>query len=255
MLHSERLARLKDLLAENQYLKIQQVENTLSVSRSTAVRDLDNLIELGLAQRTRGGVERITANMPTMPSDTNSLFNTVHVKEKQRISKKARSLLVPNSTLFIDGGTTTMQLCPLLKDSNYRIITNSLPMASYLVYHSNLEVIMTGGLLHRHGRITIGPHAVEVVKSVHADWFIASVGGIDAKGLTNTDLLTVEIERQMMQQSQRNMLLVDHTKFGKKALTFFTDFDSVDIIITDRQPAPEIADRLKQSDVQLEIAD
>ncbi len=28
---------------------------------------------------------------------------------------------------------------------DYRIITNSLPMASYLVYHSNLEVIMTGG--------------------------------------------------------------------------------------------------------------
>lgn len=255
MLPSERLDSIKKILSENKFLHIKELERQFQISRSTATRDLEDLIQLGLAKRTRGGVIRVkNSSKPFECPVFSSNKNTAQLSEKIKIVSMAANLLAPPATLFIDGGSTTLQLCPFIINGNFRVITNSLGIACYLLENSALEVILAGGLLHHRARITIGPHAMEVVKSVHADWFIASVGGVDEKGLTNTDLLTVEIERQMMQQSARTMLLIDHTKFNRKALTFLTDFRSVDVIVTDEKPNENIQQALKQAKVELVIA-
>lgn len=254
MLPSQRSDKLRQLLFQKKFIKIKDLEEELEVSRSTAVRDLEALIKSGLARRTRGGVVRIEQSNRNFGCPW---FSGIHQPEnleaKQRIAARAFELLSPPTTVFIDGGSTTMQLCPHLQKDEIRVITNSLTLACYLNEYSNLEVILTGGLIQRRGRITMGPHAMEVVKSVHADWFIASAGGIDAAGLTNTDLLTVEIEQQMMKQSERTMILIDHSKFEKKALTFLADFDSVDVLVTDQQPPEGIAHALEESGGELII--
>jgi len=256
MLPSQRSDILHQLLNQKKFIKIKDLEDELGVSRSTAVRDLEALIEIGVARRTRGGIVRVESNARNFGCPW---FTGIHqpafLAEKQRIVARAFQLLTPPTTLFIDGGSTTMQLCPHLQAAEFRVITNSLTLGCYLNEYSNLEVILTGGLIQHRGRITIGPHAMEVVKSIHADWFIASAGGIDATGLTNTDLLTVEIERQMMKQSARTLFLIDHSKFDKKALTFLADFSAIDILVTDAPPPEPIASALAQAGVEVIVAD
>ena len=226
------------------------------VSRSTAIRDIEELANEGLADRTYGGIKR-----PDLPSTKlfvcefySQLSNSPSYEAKQKIAAKAATLLQPGSTLFLDGGTTTQLLCSYLTELDLRIITNSLSIACYFSENSPNEVLLTGGLLHRRGRIMIGPHARHTVESIHADWFIASAGGIDESGLTNTDLLTVEIEKKMIEQSDRVMILADHTKFGRKALTYFINFNAVDVIITDRKPGESIISAIDKAETKLIIA-
>jgi DeoR/GlpR family transcriptional regulator of sugar metabolism len=256
MLPSQRSDKLQQLLNQKKFIKIKDLEDELDVSRSTAVRDLEALIQSGLARRTRGGVVRIEPNNRAFSCPwLTGVHQPEFLAEKQRIVARAFQLLAPPTTLFIDGGSTTLQLCPHLQAAEFRVITNSLTLGCYLNEYSRLEVILTGGLIQHRGRITIGPHAMEVVRSIHADWFIASAGGIDATGLTNTDLLTVEIERQMMKQSERTMILIDHSKFEKKALTFLTDFNTVDVLVTDQHPPESIARALSQAGVEVIVAE
>ncbi len=255
MFPSERLEKLEELLFSRKYLQVSEVVAELEISRATAIRDLDHLIQKGLAHRIRGGVIRINAKpeIATCPFFTqhSSISNLV---EKRKIAQMAVIQLPAQATLFIDGGTSTMQLCPFLKDGDFRIITNSVIIACYFLENSNLEVILVGGLLHRRGGITIGPLAMQVVENIHADWFIASAGGIDESGITNTDLLTVEIEQQMIQRSHKRMFLIDSTKFGRKALTFLTDFKQLDVLVTDSAPPEGLQQRLNLSNVQVVIA-
>ncbi|MCI0512406.1 DeoR/GlpR family DNA-binding transcription regulator [candidate division KSB1 bacterium] len=255
MFPTERIEKLESLLFSRKYLQVNEVAAELRISRATAIRDLDLLIQQGIARRIRGGVIRIDAKpeLPTCP------FFTPHspipnLAEKQKIARAAVTLLPAQATLFIDGGTSTMQLCPFLKDGDFRIITNSVTIACYFLENSHLEVILVGGLLHRRGGITIGPLAMQVVENIHADWFIASAGGIDESGLTNTDLLTVEIEREMMQRSHKQMFLIDSSKFGRKALTYLADFQRLDILVTDVAPAEKLQAQLNLSQVQVVIA-
>jgi DeoR/GlpR family transcriptional regulator of sugar metabolism len=44
-------------------------------------------------------------------------------------------------------------------------------------------------------------------------------GGIVAEGVYNSNSLLVETERQMMQCAQEVLLVADHTKFGRLALS------------------------------------
>lgn len=255
MLPSERIEKLQSLLAEKKFLNIKELKQEFNISRSTATRDLEYLIQQGLARRTRGGIMRIeTHDSFECPKFSTNKY-VPRLEEKRKIAAKAFELLTPPTTLFIDGGTTTMQLCPYLKTGDFRIITNSVGLACYLIQNSSLEVILAGGLVHKRGMITIGPNALQVIKSVHADWYIGSSGGIDEKGLTNTDLLTVEIEQQMIKQSSQTMFLLDHSKFGKKVLTYFTEFEAMDVLVTNAIPPPEIYNRLQNADVQVVIAD
>lgn len=255
MFPAERLEKLESLLYSRKYLQVKEVAAELNLSRSTVIRDLNCLIQRGLARRIRGGVIRLDSRSEFMEHAFSISDSQIpHLPEKQKIAQTAATLLPLQATLFIDGGTSTMQLCPFLKDGDFRIITNSVIIACYFLENSNLEVILVGGLLHRRGGITIGPLAMQIVENIHADWFIASAGGIDESGITNTDLLTVEIEQQMIQRSHKRMFLIDSSKFRRKALTFLTDFKQLDLLVTDSAPPDGLQEQLALSNVQVVIA-
>lgn len=256
MLQSERREQILNLLTASRFLKIKDLEDHFGISRSTAIRDMEELANTGLADRTYGGIKR-----PDSPHNGafscefySQISDSAAYPAKQKIVTKAATLLAPGSTLFIDGGSTTQLLCTHLIESDLRIITNSLSIACFLSENSTNEVFLTGGLLHRRGRIMIGPHARNMVETIHADCFIASAGGIDEQGLTNTDLLTVEIEKKMIEQSERVMILADHSKFDRKALTYFINFNSVDILVTDEQPGESILNAISQAKTELIVA-
>ncbi|MBN1349039.1 DeoR/GlpR transcriptional regulator [candidate division KSB1 bacterium] len=255
MLQSERHEQILHLLAASKFLKVKDLEQRFNISRSTAIRDIEELANAGLADRTYGGIKRADSVLPkhfTCELYSRAL-NSATYDAKEQIAAAAVARLDPGSTLFVDGGTTTQQLCHHLTEIDFHIITNSLSIACFFAENSSNEVLLTGGLLHRRGRIMIGPHAQSMVESIHADWFIASSGGIDEQGLTNTDLLTVEIERKMIEQSSQVMILADHTKFGRKTLTYFVNFDAVDILITNRQPRDSIVEAIGQGGTELVV--
>ena len=55
MTSAERLDRLKTLVQETEFLSVRQIMNEFGVSRSSAMRDLDELERQGVVVRQRGG--------------------------------------------------------------------------------------------------------------------------------------------------------------------------------------------------------
>jgi len=137
-----------------------------------------------------------------------------------------------------------------------RIITNSLRLASrlddILGEHPDLEVFLTGGLLHPMSGLLVGAGAQASLAQYHATWAFLSVGGLTGDGLFNTSEQVVESERMMIARSDRVAVLADHSKIGRHAMCHVCGLDAIDLLITDQQPSSAAA-RRKLHELGLEI--
>lgn len=81
----------------------------LKVSSMTVRRDLGELIRLGTVIRTVGGVQRAQAPSYLYETALHSRL-AVNRQEKRGIARVALGLIKSNSTLFIDGSSTCLEL-------------------------------------------------------------------------------------------------------------------------------------------------
>ena len=58
----------------------------------------------------------------------------------------------------------------------------------------------------------------------------------------------------MIERSDRNLLLVDQTKFGSRSLEVICPLDALDDIVADAAPGPDLRDALTAAGVNLHLA-
>src|SRR5215207_8795387 len=222
MLIPERQSRLKDLLARRGMSDLDTLSSELGVSQSTVRRDLELLEQAGLVQRTHGGViwQGEKGNGGGTPGARPYAFHArmnYQVENKRQIARAALSLVNTNDTVLLDGGTTTYYLAQELLDRPLQLVTNSLPIADLFLNDEHVEVVLIGGLLYPRYGVLLGPMAETTLASIHTKTVFLSVAGIHGGSLYNQNLLRVQAERRMMEQSQTVVLLADSGKFGQQA--------------------------------------
>ncbi|TEB40571.1 DeoR/GlpR transcriptional regulator, partial [Flavobacterium circumlabens] len=93
-------------------------------STSTIRRDLSQLEERGLLKRVHGGATQIAKrheerNMTDKESR--------HQDEKQEIARLAVSQISDGDTIYLDAGTTTLEMIPFITQQDIIVVTNGLP--------------------------------------------------------------------------------------------------------------------------------
>jgi DeoR family fructose operon transcriptional repressor len=230
MLSPQRRNKIIDLLSEHTFYGLSQLAQDLGVSISTARRDLDNLEREGLAKRTHGGVVFL-GDKNALPFLADRQF-TMAV-EKAAIGKRAAALIEEGDTIIIDGGTTPYQVALHLQQKSVQVITNSLPVANLFADSTNVQLISTGGSLYPGTGVYLGPYAENMLKNVRAQKAFIGVAGITEEGLYNSNALVVETEKRMLDAASEVYVVADHTKFERRALAYFCDFNPITAIITD----------------------
>ena len=237
-------------LSDHQEVTVDEVCTLFEVSPATVRRDFNRLANEPKVIKTWGGIR--------LASSVDNGKNTIargqqevrFLAEKKRIARHAASLIQENDVVIIDGGTTTSEMTSLIANLRIKIVTNSVLIAHQIHYESKgggkAEVIMVGGLLYPSGALTVGPQAIHNLQEYHANIAFLSVGGISEIGATNSNILVVETEQQMINQSERVVMLADHSKFGKPDLVRLCGFDKIHTLITDSQPGePELVRYIK----------
>jgi DeoR/GlpR family transcriptional regulator of sugar metabolism len=93
---------------------------------------------------------------------------------------------------------------------------------------------MTGGLLSKNCFALTGPSGIASVNEMFYDRAFIGVDGIHAEhGLTSDSPELGAINRAIIQQSRKTVVVADHTKFGKVSRTLIAPVAKVDLIVTD----------------------
>ena len=142
----------------------------------------------------------------------------------------------------------------LLVNRSVQVVTNSLPIAHLLGGERAADLVILAGYVYPKTGVALGPLTVRTLEDIHVNQLLMSVSGVTAKGLFNSNLLLVETERQMMRCADEVVVLVDHSKIGRPALTTLCELADIDTLIVDAGITAEQRELLRDAGPRLIVA-
>ncbi|MBP1990839.1 DeoR/GlpR family DNA-binding transcription regulator [Paenibacillus eucommiae] len=247
---NERKERLYDIISKQGEIKFSEMSSYFGITEMTIRRDLESLEQEGLIRKTLGGAILVSSVDLSMAERVG-----IRTAEKMRIGRAAAELVRPREVIFIDSGTTTIQIVHHLLPKNvHTVVTNALNIAIEL-QNKNIQTILIGGHLWGGSSSLVGPMAEEAIGKIFFDRaFIAATALSVEHGLSNSNIFEIPIKRLAMKQSQEVNVVIDHSKFGMKSLGSFSSLDNVNRIITDQLPVDELQELCSQNEVELMIS-
>ncbi|MDI9261222.1 DeoR/GlpR family DNA-binding transcription regulator [Alicyclobacillus sendaiensis] len=240
MLKSKRIQEIKSYVAQRQVVSIDELAERFAVSKNTIRRDIQELIENGEIKKIYGGVAINDATTPLLPFAERKVRNK---HEKERIGEIAAQCVNEGDIIFIDSGTTTVEMFEYLKDKEITVVTSNLDFIVRALPYPNLTIICVGGMLERKTSSFVSFSEPSVLVSYNIQKaFMASTGVSLEMGVTNASALETEIKRIAVERSMRTYLLVDHTKFDRYGLMTYCQLSDIDVLVTNQTPSPRYLD-------------
>lgn len=212
MLNQQRKQFLMQELQTHGQVVAKQLAQTLQVSEDTIRRDLRELAKEGLLQRVHGGA------LPVSPALTSfQERQQMAIDDKQSLAHAALDLLQTGQIVFLDGGTSTLQIAKQLPlELAITVITHSPTIALALTEHPLVEVILLGGKLFKHSIVTVGAMALAALQTFNLDVYFMGATGIHPNfGLTTGDLEEAGMKRAISKRAAETYVLASSEKLGK----------------------------------------
>lgn len=155
-------------------------------------------------------------------------------EEKQLIARKAVDLLRPNTTIYLDSGSTATAVARLIPDEPYLIVTSGLSCALELTKLSAPQVLLPGGTLNRYSLSISGSRTIQDVEQMNYDLMFLGVTSYSPDtGFTCGAEEERLLKRAAIRRSGQVAVLLDSSKLGLRSTFSICDLDSVDIILSD----------------------
>jgi DeoR/GlpR family transcriptional regulator of sugar metabolism len=229
-------------IARRGAVSVQELADLLDASPATIRRDISELDELGSAVRTHGGVTIREAN-EELPYDAKVM---AFLPEKRRIAAAAASMLTPNLSVGVGGGTTIMQMIGAIKRKKLHIVTTAINVALELRDAPEIDVLLTGGTLRSRTAEMVGHVAERTLNDFNLDLAIIGIDGIHpTSGLTTYDAAEAFVNRVMLGRAREVWVLADHSKIGQVRPAIVTGAERVNVLVTDTGASAEWTDQLE----------
>ncbi len=221
------------LLTDGHHISTEEMARRFDVTPMTIRRDLKAIEQQGLAVRCYGGA------VPARRISFEFAFDERHkknIQQKRRIGSAAASLVEPGHTVFLDTGTTTLEVARALarRAIECSAVTSSLVIASELWANPNIELRLLGGRVRRGSPDLAGPETEATLDRLTADIaFVGSEGVDPERGSFADDHEVARIAEGMARNARRVVVVADSTKLGRAGAVRYLDIDEMAELITD----------------------
>lgn len=248
----ERLERLLALVRERRAVRLAELCRALGASPATVRRDLAQLEARGRLRRVHGGAVSVESRLDEPLFDDKT---GVRAAEKHRIAELAETFVREGETVYLDGGSTVLELARRLRErSDITIVTNSLRAAVELAGRGP-RTILVGGELRRRSETLVGPLTQALLERLSFDRAFMGTIGLTAEGLATTDPAEAFTKELAMRRAREVVLLADHSKLGAASFARSGALEDVDWLITDRPPDASWRKILKTAGVKWKSAE
>ena len=252
MIPAERQKRILNIVSEQNIVSINTLMEMLGVSHMTIRRDIQKLEEKGEVVSVSGGVQ-IQEKLAFEP--THTAKSLLFQAQKEHIGLCADKRIPENATIYLDAGTTTLEIARHIADrQDLLIITNDFAVADFLINHSQAELIHTGGKINKQNRSAVGELAAQFLRNISIDLAFVSTSSWSLKGLTTPDESKLAVKRAILASSRHKTLVSDSSKYGKLATFWICELTAFDSLITDDQLPDNIQKAIKAMDIELVLA-
>src|ERR1700733_445382 len=234
MMHAEERERTSlSMMEKRGFVTFRELDQRLIASPATVRRDLERLAVAGRIVRGHGGAKMPdagAAGLTGVPFHENIKKNAA---AKAGIGRAAAALCKPGESIIIDGGSTTLQMCPHLEGLELQVVTNSLHIVSALLPQQKTRVYLPAGTLFREQNIVLSPFDDDGSSHYQASKMFSGAAAVGPSGLMQTDVILLQAERRLMARASRVVLMADSSKFRVSGGQVVCDLKSIGILITD----------------------
>jgi len=259
---TERERLIVEAMRATGFVSYRELEVVLEASPATIRRDLSRLEEGGRIVRVHGGAKLVPpagqSPDPPRPQLLGTPFDqsiTLNLGAKQAIARAAAQRCTPGEGVMIDGGTTTLQMCPYLAGKNLQVLTNSLHIVNALLPQAETRILIPSGTVFREQNIILAAAGEESMPRFHAPKLFMGAASVGIHGVMQADVVLVAAERRLIDRAEEVILLVDSSKFHTNSGTIVCSLDEIDTIITDTAIPEDIMNALVSKGVELIIVE
>lgn len=233
-------------------VRIEQLSERFNISLMTVHRDLDELESRGLLRKSRGVATALASSLV----ESSDVFRAgQQLSEKKALAHAAMEFIEPGQSVFLDDSTTVLAMAKLLPSkAPLTIITNVLTLMNELHGAGGVSLVGLGGNYYNWCSAFMGRMTNEAIGKLRSDMFIMSTAAITDDTCFHQSLETVDTKHAMFDASAQRILLVDHTKFEKRALHALKHLTDFDVVIVDSQTRDQDIVRMRSQGVHVVVA-
>lgn len=248
----QRREKLMRALHREKVLSVHQLTDLLGVSHMTVRRDIAVLEREGLALAVAGGV-RIATHAVSEPSREDK--SLLRPEQKTAIAAAAAARVRDDMVVYLDAGTTTLAMVPLLLDRNgLTIVTNDFGIVDALA-RTSIPTIHIGGRVDHVNRSTIGSLGALVLGQLNTDIaFISASSWSLAHGITTPQPSKVDVKQAAMRGTAESVLVVDSSKYGSFSVYKAAELKAFDVVVTDGELSDTAAEAIASRGIDLVLA-
>ncbi|OXM15419.1 DeoR/GlpR family DNA-binding transcription regulator [Paenibacillus herberti] len=247
MIKSKRIQQMKEYVYQHESVSLDELMDHFQVSKNTVRRDVQELVDSGILKKVYGGV---SVNHSTLIK-----FNErkdLYLGKKQLIGQLAATCVEDGDVLFVDSGTTTLEMLPYLAHRHLTIVTNNFDFIHDARAYSGLTLFSTGGMLERNTNSFVGYQSLELLQKYNiTKAFLASTGISIANGVTNSSPMETEIKSMVAKKSLSTYLMIDDSKFDQYSLTTYCQLSDLSCIVTNSKPPEAYENYASEHEIRL----
>ncbi|UOK71987.1 DeoR/GlpR family DNA-binding transcription regulator [Ancylobacter polymorphus] len=251
----DKAARQARILAEmraSASARVGDLATELNVSTETIRRDLFELGEKGLINRTYGGAVRPLASEPSV-TERHGLM----VAQREAIAAATVKLIAPKEVIAIGAGATTTHVARRMAAAcrDLTVITHSFSVATVVSANPTIEVIMCPGRYNAREGMMVGVETGEFLQNYNVNRAILGISGITTDGLADAEPDAAYVYRAMMNRAAQTIIVSDHQKFDVPSLAIWARIPDIQHLVTDRAPEGAVARALGRARVEITVAE
>jgi DeoR/GlpR family transcriptional regulator of sugar metabolism len=253
--HSRQIAR-RQMIAEavmaEGSMRIEDLTERFGISLMTAHRDVDELVSRGLFRKTRG----IVSAAATSLIESSDVYRANRqASEKKMIAAAAMQFIEPGQAIFLDDSTTVLQMASQLPAKvPLTAITNSLTLMNALKDMHDVTLLALGGQYYNWCNAFMGRMTINEINRLRADVTFISMSAIIDDVVFHQSPEIVDIKRAMFENAAKRILLMDHTKFERRALHSFARLSEFDVVIVDEKTPAAHLERMRNKNINVVVA-
>ena len=229
----ERREAIVALLSAQPKVLVSELSHRFGVSAFTVRADLDLLEQEGRLRRCHGGA--LSLSKATTGVGYARRQKTAS-ESKQAIGATAARLVESGDSLFLDTGTTTIEMVPHLAHvDDLTILTNDFAIASRVEeVLAHAKLFFLGGFVRMGYRYTYGQTPLDTVRRFHVDKAFLSTNGFTVEdGFTCESLDQAQIKEAYAARATERIVMFDVSKVGSVFFSTFLDVGHTDVMVTD----------------------
>ncbi|MGN7293018.1 DeoR/GlpR family DNA-binding transcription regulator [Rhizobium sp. SAFR-030] len=251
---SDRAQAIRQFLFSNGSSQIAAIAEAVGASVPTLRRDLTQLEEQGVIVRTHGGArlsDHFEGEVAFEQREAQGLA------AKRAIGDLAYDMLQPGTSVFLDSGTTVLQLARRIRldPLPLNIFTNCLPAAQLLIDVEGVKVTLLGGHLRKENSSLVGPLAEEMLDRLWFKQLFLGGGAIAEDGnIYSVDENESRLNTVMLSRAEQRILLADSSKFGARLTYKVAPLSRLQTIISDNGLGAEWIERIEAFGTEITLA-